>query len=327
MEHNMAQGNRVNFWDNLKYFLILFVIIHHATIPYVVIKDQHWTEVVYMIIMPYTMATFTMISGYWFKPRPLNILARRFLLPCLLITFIFNSLQTYSPIEFMNRYSPWGLGIMWYLWVLFFYCWFTPWLMKLGLNRLIVLAVVISLVAGFFPVIGGRLSLSRMIGFYPFFLLGIKLRQTGWVEARRSEKRSVMLARIVFLVLLALYFVAFLYYRPLHLYISFNHSYEALGVRVLGCVLRAFTYLICGLLSVTLIVAVPDKRYWFTKYGARSLTPYILHPIVLILVCWNWAVPVMTTWYGYVIYLLLVPLFCMMLANKHIDGFVKKLTS
>ena len=73
MGEEIVKSNRVYLWDNLKIILILFVVIHHASIPYVVIKGQHWTEVLYMVIMPYTMSSFTIISGYWFKPRPLSV--------------------------------------------------------------------------------------------------------------------------------------------------------------------------------------------------------------------------------------------------------------
>ena len=319
---------RVNYWDNLKFILITFVIIHHASIPYVVVKNQHWTEVLYMIIMPYTMTSFTIISGYWFKPKPVSLLARRFLLPALIVIFLFNGLKSYSPISFINQYHPWNSGsTMWYLWALFIYYLITPKLLKIRINVLLPCSVAVALLAGFVPAIGGAFALGRLIGFYPFFLLGVKLRQTGWIDERRSEKRSVIMARIIFVALLALYLVAFLYYRPLHLYTTFSRSYEVLSSCKAGLVFRSFTYVICTVLSVALIIAIPNKRYRFTKYGSRSLTAYIIHPMFLIVFCWNLMIPFMDKWYGYVCYMLVIPCFCLLMMNKPTDDFVKKITS
>ena len=90
---------------------------------------------------------------------------------------------------------------------------------------------------------------------------------------------------------------------------------------------RLFTYLVCAALSVTLIVSMPNKQYWFTKYGSRSMTPYILHPLLLYTFSFNLAIPIMDRWYGYVFYMLVIPALSMMTVHSKIDGFVKKLTS
>lgn len=317
-------STRVFLWDNLKILLISFVVIHHASIPYVVIKGQHWTEDLYMIIMPYTMSTFTIISGYWFKSRQLSVLIKRYLFPCLLITFLCYGLQHYSPVEYMNGYHPWRLGIMWYLWVLFFYCLVTPKLIRFGLNKLLVLSVLLSLGAGCISHISGAFALSRMIGFYPFFLLGIKLRNLGKLDKWIGDRRIVTSARVVFVITLLLYFYVFSHHRSIHTYTTFAHHYELLWQ---GIAVRALTYVACAILSITLILSMPNKQFWFTKYGSRSLTPYILHPLLLLIFCWNLAIPIMDKWYGYVFYMLVIPVLSMMTVNNKIHGFVKTLTS
>lgn len=315
---------RIYLWDNLKIILILFVVIHHATIPYVVIKGQHWTEILYMIIMPYTMSTFTIISGYWFKARPLSILIKRYLFPCLLFTFLIHGIRTFGPYAKGLTYFRWNLDIMWYLWVLFFYCLVTPKLLKYNLNVLLSASVLLSLVAGFFPIIDGPFSLARLIGFYPFFLLGIRLRLSGKVSNWVNSYKTVQWSRIIFITIMILYVAAFFYHRKIHLFISFSHCYNAGWHDV---VYRLFTYLVCTVLSVTLIVSMPNKQYWFTKYGNRSMTPYVLHPFFLYLFSFNLAIPIMDKWYGYVFYLLVIPALSMLTVNGKIDGFVKKLSS
>lgn len=322
--NNLQDKQRIYLWDNLKIILILFVVIHHASIPYVVIKGQHWTEVLYMIIMPYTMSTFTIISGYWFKTRPLSVIIKRYLFPCLLFTFLIHGIRTFGPYALGLRYYRWNLDIMWYLWVLFFYCLITPKLLKYNLNVLLAASILSSLVAGFFPIIDGSFSLARMIGFFPFFLLGVKMRLSGKVSDWVNNYKTVQWSRIIFLTTMILY-VAFFFHRPyIHLYISFSHSYNASWHDM---IYRLFTYLVCTVLSVTLIVSMPNKQYWFTKYGNRSMTAYVLHPFFLYLFSWNLAIPIMDKWYGYVFYMLVIPVLSMLTVNSKIDGFVKKLSS
>lgn len=316
--------NRVYLWDNLKILLITFVVIHHASIPYVVIKGQHWTEVLYMVIMPYTMSTFTIISGYWFKTRSLSDLIKRFLFPCLLIVFLIYGIRSFIPIESASKYYPWRLDIMWYLWVLFVYYLITPKLLHFGINKLLMASVLLSLLAGCISYIDGAFALSRMIGFYPFFLLGVKLRRFGKFEEFISNRGLVVLARFVFVITLALYMLAFLYERSIHTYTTFSHSYD---VYWYGIVVRFLTYIVCTVLSISLILSMPNKQYWFTKYGSRSLTPYILHPLLLYIFSWNLAIPIMDKWYGYLFYMLVIPALSMMTVNSKIHGFVKKLTS
>ena len=256
MDSKPQGKQRIYLWDNLKIILILFVVIHHASIPYVAIKGQHWTEDLYMLIIPFTMSTFTMISGYWFKQRPLGVIIKRYLFPCLLMIFLMYGLTTFWQNPPAIKYYRWRFDAMWYLWVLFIYCLITPKLLKYDFKVLLSASVFLSLVAGFFPFIGGAFSLSRMIGFYPFFLLGIKMSQSGKVDGWIRDKRAVRWARVIFVVTMLLFLLLFYYYRPISLNISFNHDYAGNWHKMLQ---RAFTYVVCVVLSISLIVSMPNR--------------------------------------------------------------------
>ena len=164
-----------------------------------------------------------------------------------------------------------------------------------------------------------------MVGFYPFFLLGIKIRSSAKWSSLAESKKAITAARIVFAVTLILYYLLFLYDNSLSSYISFTNKYDEVWHPTLFR--KLFTYLICTVLSLSLILSMPNKEYWFTKYGSRSLTPYILHPLFLYSLSWKLAIPIMNEWYGYIFYMLVIPVLCMMTVHSKIDGFVKKLTS
>ena len=319
---SIPQGKqRIFLWDNLKIILILFVVIYHASLPYGFLRGERWCWLLNMILIPYAMSTFTIISGYWLKPRPVNVLARKYLLPCLLVLFL---CYGFFPDDYEGKSQPWSLDVMWYLWALFFYYLITPRLLKYNLNFLLFASVLLSLVSGFFPFLGLSFSLGRMIGFYPFFLLGIKIRSSAKWRAISTNQKAIMAARVVFVVTLILYFVLFLHDESLSNYISFFYKYNGNWHRIFYTV---FTYLVVTVLSLSLILSMPDKEYWFTKYGSRSLTPYLLHQLIIYTLSWTLAVPIMDKWYGYVFYMLVIPALCMMTVHSRIDGFIKKLTS
>jgi len=319
MDSSLHQNKkRIFLWDNLKIILILFVVIHHASLPYGILKGQRWCDMLLMLLMPYAMPTFTIISGYWFKPRPINVLARKFLLSSMFVLFLCYGLWP------DGVYLPWTLDIMWYLWVLFFYYLITPKLLKYNLNFIMLASVILSLIAGFIPILGQSFSLGRMIGFYPFFVLGLKIRSSAKWQAISTSQKAIIAARIVFVVTFIIYFILFLYDNSLSRYITFFYKYNGNWY----CLLYSlFTYLIVTILSLSLILSMPNKEYWFTKYGSRSLTPYLLHPLLLYSLSWTLAVPIMDKWYGYVFYMLVIPALSMMTVHSRVDGFVKKLTS
>lgn len=323
MGERIVKSDRVYLWDNLKIILILFVVIHHTYHPYRVILEQRWLNVLYLLIMSYTMSTFTIISGYWFRPRPLDALIKKFLFPCLLIVFLCTGLHSFSPVDYIREYTPWAFWIMWYLWALFIYYLITPYLLRINLNVLLVASFLFTLAIGTFQFIYRTpFSIVRVIGFFPFFILGIKLRQSGKIEEWKSNIKIVMSARVVFVVTLLLYLMLFFYDSSLVTY-SFVRYYTG----IIGIAIRTFNYVVVTILSISLIVSMPNKQYWFTKYGSRSMTPYILHPLLLYTFSWNLAIPIMDKWYGYVFYMLVIPALSMMTVHSKIDGFVKKLTS
>jgi fucose 4-O-acetylase-like acetyltransferase len=73
-----------------------------------------------------------------------------------------------------NLFTP-GFA-MWYLWALFVFRTVLPYLLKI--QHIIPISFVISWIAGFIDGIDSTFSLSRIICFLPYFLMGYSLKQS-----------------------------------------------------------------------------------------------------------------------------------------------------
>lgn len=119
---------RVYLWDNLKVITMLMVVMTHSICPY---QSECWTGYYWILIMTFSMPLFTIISGYWYKPRTFKHVFLRFLYPCILFSGIIfvGGGEFYEPYKKQIPYLNFGYA-MWYLWALFVYYLITPYLLR-----------------------------------------------------------------------------------------------------------------------------------------------------------------------------------------------------
>lgn len=172
-------SNREYRWDNLKAVMIVGIVLEHALLIYGYPRNM---EMVWGLCISWLMPLFTVISGYWFKQRSIKELCGKYLYPMLMFSAV-NFVVGY----FFNPSYHGGIHLMgyamWYLWALFVFANITPWLVRrVGLKYLLAFSFVAVVLYTFIPLHGCCLSLvnelqiNRIIGFYPFFLLGILLK-------------------------------------------------------------------------------------------------------------------------------------------------------
>lgn len=314
-------GERVYLWDNIKVILMVLVILTHSVCIYQ-IGGGKWIEYYWVFVMTYTMPLFTLASGYWFKQKAFGKVLYRFLWPCIIfsiVNFAWGSLF-YEPYKeaTLNTYLRFGYA-MWYLWALFIYYLLTPLLLRyLRLSTLFVLSLAFALIAGVIPFIGGALQLSRVICFYPFFIMGMLLREHS--DQMKPIGRKYQWA-IVLLTLSILYIVIDFFFPGVVYQTGFVSGY---GLSIRGFVWRVFTYFMCMAMCLAVIYAMPEKKLWFSKYGTRTMNVYLLHMLIVFPCTWYVGSAIKDEWYGYVFLIIGVPLLCMPLFSKKVDCLMKK---
>ena len=81
------------------------------------------------------------------------------------------------------------------------------------------------------------------------------------------------------------------------------------GLSLKGFFVRWSNYFLTIVMSLSLIAIMPNKKLWFTQLGTRTMNVYLLHMAIVFPICWYFLKPYMHYWWGYVLYIVVVPLF------------------
>src|SRR5581483_5260435 len=126
--------------------------------------------------------------------------------------------------------------------------------------------------------LGNTLALNRVLGFLPFFVLGLFLRPDHFDLLKRP------LARVLgATVLLGGLTVAFFADRHMATDWTFRNNGNAhFHVDDLtGTLMRVGLLLASAVLTAAFLAIVPARRRWFTSLGAATLYAYLLHGFVI----------------------------------------------
>ncbi|HWJ08537.1 MAG TPA: acyltransferase family protein [Nocardioides sp.] len=261
--------------DNAKMGLIVLVVLGHtwALLPSDATAAWHLYDFVYLWHMP----AFVFLSGYLsrgfaYSPARMWQLVTDLLVPYVLFEGLLGWFRLHVGGErlqdlWLDPHFP-----MWYLLALVAWRLVTPILRPLPGAFLV--AVGISVVSGFLE---GEwmelLDLPRILGFLPFFVLGLKTTPEAleWLRGRFPA----VLAAVTFAVIAVLTVNlddwasrSYLYQRP----------FDVIGVPDSTAVLTRLLVMAVGLAGTFAWLAlVPRVGGWFTRMGAATMTVYLFH--------------------------------------------------
>ncbi|MDX2577014.1 MerR family transcriptional regulator [Streptomyces scabiei] len=152
----------------------------------------------------------------------------------------------------------------------------TPlWLM---LRHPLPVALGLATLAAVSPDLGGDVSLQRVLGFLPFFVLGLTLRAEHF-ERLRTRRARLCLLPVGLGAYLAAYRVA-----PWFDAGWFYHRGSVTGQgapRWAGLLTTPALFCLAVLLTACFLAWVPRRRLWFTALGAGTMYGYLLHGFVI----------------------------------------------
>lgn len=278
MKHNMP--TRIAFWDNLKFFLILLVVIGHAIDFYT--NESINMQRIYLCIYVFHMPLFIFMSGYFSKSivnnsskNKRNILSYLSLYVILKICFFIMDKYVFKfPNLTFNLFRENGLP--WYMFAMSIWLIITPLIRRFKPSYVIIISLIISLLIGYFDSIGDFLCLSRIIVFYPFFILGYHLSNNHISDILKNNKIkfiSILLSLFVFIFIFI--FCDSLYeFRG---FLSARNSYIKLNHPVYGSVIRLLIYIISIITSLGVLYMIPRFSFFISTLGRRTLQIYCLH--------------------------------------------------
>jgi len=269
--------------DNVKAGLICLVVFGHM----LELVTSRLSDMLYIAIYLFHMPLFVFCTGYFAKFSPKKMVT--VLIPLYLIfqaayiLFARHALgQNNLPMQFTTPH-----WIMWYMLALIVWSFTLPILEKIGSSRkrmitTLIAAFALALLAGFDNTIGYYLSLSRIIYFYPFFLL-------GYFAKRVTDHDNMfdLLGRWRVRLITGLLGTAiglFLIFFPDFVdntWVFGAFSYQATAHTGYNVLWRMAIYAAAIIISVFGLSVCPRKQWFFTFIGGRTLMIFLLHGFIM----------------------------------------------
>jgi fucose 4-O-acetylase-like acetyltransferase len=250
------------YLDNAKFLAIVLVVAGHAIEG---LRDVHAAQAIYLFLYLFHMPVFVALAGHLSKtPR-----ARKLITGVALPYVIFEIAYDLAFRHGIALLTPYWL--LWFLMALFLWRLSTP--VWQQLRHPVAVAVVIALLAGA-AAPGGVLSLNRVLGFLPFYVLGLSLEPAHFERLRRLRVPGA----IVLGTTLA---AAFTTRMPAEwTYWRYGNAHFHTGA-LDGTLIRAGLLVTEAVLTAAFLAIVPARRTWFSPLGASTLYAYLLHGFVI----------------------------------------------
>ncbi|MGP9681154.1 acyltransferase family protein [Brachybacterium sp. AOP3-A1-3] len=292
-----ARPPRDPFLDNARGILITLVVVGH-TIESFFQSSEMLPDTIYTWIYSFHMAGFVMISGflsrsYRNEPRQVRRLLTSMVVPYVIFQLIheFAKMVLLGDQYHLQLFLPaWTL---WFLLALMLWRLATPVLRQL--RHPLVFAVAIAVISPLDPGLDSTLTVGRLVSMLPFFVVGLVCTPQMLERLKAFRHRwlgaLVLLGALVCTVLMREDFSTSIFFL--------REAYDEDNGLLIGMVLRLAVLAVGVIGALALLIVTPRRRSPLTTLGERSLTVYLLHPLVLVSFRYADEVPDITsTWWG-----------------------------
>lgn len=308
----MEKKERIYLWDNLRFLLITLVVLGHFIEQY---EGSTIFKSIFIFIYAFHMPLFIFISGLFHKnenvaPKVATYLIFGYLYK--IIIFAVRSLLGQNP----NFYLLKEDGIPWYMFVLAAYILITYLLREVNPRLVLIISVILACFAGYDSSIGDFLVLSRIIVFYPFYVMGTLADKEKLLVFSKRPSRKIV-GGIILTAWGVLCFTALdSIYALRPLFTGRNPFNETLYNG--GCIFRLFCFILAITLGLALICVIPSANLSsISILGKRSLQVYFWHrPVIYILEALNFSDTLCVSFVGKLIYLCCAVILTLLLSTK-----------
>jgi fucose 4-O-acetylase-like acetyltransferase len=273
--------SRDPWWDNIRYVSGTLVVVGHTIEPLRNFEGPLW---LWMASWALRLPVFVMVCGYFSSAGPLNAREARRIIESIALPYIFFSALQTLQVRWLS--GEWKIYLGLPKWALWFLLSLIVWRVLLpyvaALRFPFTTTVLASLAIGYFNEFGSTFSASRTVAFFPFFILGWKIRQGLFADLFNARwTRSASLG-----VLLLSFVVAWLVRHDVRIgwttmagpYVNQAEVFGTPWAWVFRAVLLTWGIVV----GLSLINLVPRGRIPFVTYmGAGGMYIYLIHPLVL----------------------------------------------
>ena len=282
-------NNRLYFYDNAKYYLILSVILGHL-LQNNGLSDR-WAVGIFDTIFMFAMPTFVFISGLFTPPQLVSRRESRtnikFWLSelSLVETMFFFSLIMKLPDMFTTGLTYYTLIVpgytLWYLLALVWWRLLVHILPGVVLKHK-VLSIVVSILISFFSgflVRGDLIALPRTLFFLPFFVAGSCLSDRREQIVTTINRIPIVASLITIIIIVGINIWIGYNQLPFN---TGNISYYRWEMALSQALLwRVIFSILCVSISVAVLRIIPNKQTYVSEYGAKTIILYVYHAVIL----------------------------------------------
>ena len=319
-ERNIFMENRIYKYDIIRFILIFLVLFGHC----LELFRSDIINNIYKIIYSFHMPLFIYISGRFAKCSIRKTL-KHLIVPYILfqiLYLIFDSFILGTKEFHLNFFVPYW--ILWYIFVLIIYNLLIYILPKQNSKYSIVViiaSIVISLLCGYIKGIGYGLSLSRLLVFFPFYLIGYYDYITTILSKCNNINKYIKISICILFILLG----------ELYIVLNNNVTYQSLfgSYDYYNYNTNILTRLIMMIISINMIflveLVIPNKKVGIiTTIGSNTMCIYLFHGFILRLMnhynIFNYSIVI-----NLLLSLVITIILLLVFGNKYINKLFKKL--
>lgn len=272
------EKSRDSLYDNIRCFLILLVVFGHMLSP--IEKKDFITQSIYWVIYSVHMPAFILISGFFSKnvDKCRDTAFAKFFIPYIVVDLIkalYDLLSAGKAVTKLNLFTPrWGV---WFLLAMFVWRFFLKDLIKI--RYILPVSFVIGILAGCFPAFDSAMSVGRIFGFLPFFIVGYYIDSDFIAKLRKLPKWIPLLTILVCAV--GTVFACRYKLFP-HQFFFLRDAYTEYKVNMwMGMVWRLAIYAVSFIMTFSLIAVFPNKSGYWSFIGKNTLPVYVLHLFIV----------------------------------------------
>ena len=297
---NQSKSNHVRIakWDNLKFLMMLCVVIGHTI--YYFYSGSTLGKSIYLFIYLFHMPAFVFISGMFSKNK---INGKRFdVVIQYVFIYIFMQFLDAVNVFLKNRYvNPgsarkfsfhlfWSEGPEWYALAMAVFIVVTMLIKDCDKTYTFLCVCAIGCMAGLDSHLGNHFASMRLCTFYPVFLAGyymepVRLELSGSRFGSSAWLKTC--SRIIAALVLALAFIICVAQeKKAWPYINFlkgKENYVALHLGMKGVLLRLLCYGLWACLVFCVIILCTERKHFWTWLGERTQSTFIWHKFFLVL--------------------------------------------
>ena len=270
------------FLDNARGILIALVVVGHTLECFEAISEP-FGETLRIWIYSFHMPAFVAISGYLsrsYRNEPRQV---RRLLTAMLVPYVIFQLL-HELVKMLLLGHEYQLDLVTPAWTLWFLLALLKWRLLTpvlrSLRHPLVFAVALAVLMPLDPQLGETFSLGRVFQMLPFFVLGLVTTPALLTRITSLPRRGLFGA----VILVGAMAVSFATHQHLSVTRFFlRESYADGPYETWLAIIVQLLVLASGVIgTIALLMITPAGRTIWTALGVRSLTIYLLHPMILL---------------------------------------------